>query len=175
MNSQNMPRPSTSPNEPADQKKPGAMGEHPVAVGIGAIGTGAAVGAAGGAVAGPIGVVAGAAVGAVVGGLAGKAVGEAINPQEETEHWRNQHAHGPYAKSGMAYDEYAPAYRYGWESFGRLGKNGQQFESLEQDLGRGWDKAKGQSKLGWDQAKSATRDAWERVKTTAHTQPRSAT
>lgn len=155
--------------------KPGPLGEHPVGVGLGAVGTGAAAGAAGGAIGGPVGAVAGAAIGAVVGGLAGKAAAEAINPTIETKYWRDHHASGPYSKAALGYDEYAPAYRYGWESFGRLGASEGSFESIEGDLGKGWDKAKGQSKLGWDEAKSATRDAWDRVKRTAHSAVRSAT
>ena len=61
----------------------GEKGAHPVGVGLGAAGAGAA-GAAIGSVVGPAGTAAGAVVGAVVGavagGLAGKGVAEAIDP-----------------------------------------------------------------------------------------------
>ena len=60
-----------------------------------------------------------------------------------------------------AYDEYAPAYRYGWES--RSKYQGRKFDEVESDLGRDWDRAKGRSRLGWENAKQATRDAWHRV------------
>jgi hypothetical protein len=143
--------------------KPGVLGAHPVGVGIGAVGVGAAAGAAGGAVAGPIGAVAGAAVGAVVGGLAGSATAEALDPTMETKYWRETYSTRPYANTALGYDEYAPAYQYGWESFDTRGGSGKTFESVEADLGRGWDKAKGTSKLGWDKAKAATHDAWDRV------------
>jgi len=146
--------------------KTGAMGAHPVGVGLGAIGAGAAAGAAGGMIAGPLGAVAGAVGGAVVGGLAGKAAAESINPTVETKYWQESHSSRPYAIPTLGYEEFAPAYRYGWESFGRRGY-GQTFEGLENDLGRGWDKAKGSSHLAWDQAKSATRDAWDRVEQAA--------
>jgi hypothetical protein len=154
MNEQNM-------NNPAP--KAGVLGSHPVGVGLGAVGTGAVAGAVGGAIGGPVGAVVGAAAGAVVGGLAGKATAEVVNPTVETKYWQESHASGPYGATGSSYEEYAPAYRYGWESFDRRGRQGGTFESMEADLGRGWDGVKGGSRLAWDQAKSATRDAWHRV------------
>jgi hypothetical protein len=95
--------------------------------------------------------------------LAGKVVAETINPTVETKHWRESHAGRPYAHTSFGYEEYAPAYRYGWENFGRCGGNGTTFDSVEADLERGWDQARGTSRLPWAQAKAATRDAWDRV------------
>ena len=144
------------------------LGSHPVGVGLGAVGVGAAAGAAGGAIAGPVGAVAGAAVGAVVGGMAGGAAAQALDPNVESKFWRETHPSKPYANSGYGYDEYAPAYRYGWESFGQHGTQGKTFEHVEQDLAHGWDQAKGTSRLTWDKAKEATREAWNRVKLAMH-------
>lgn len=158
---------TNSPVNPNPDANPdlitGTTGSHPVGTGLGAIGAGAAAGAAGGIIAGPIGAVAGAAIGAVVGGLAGKAAAEAVNPTIETKFWLESYSTRPYSKNGFQYEEYAPAYRYGWESYGRHGGKGQKFESIEADLGRGWDQAKGSSRLAWDQAREASRDAWNRV------------
>ncbi|MBS0195490.1 MAG: hypothetical protein JSR77_01905 [Planctomycetes bacterium] len=163
MNEQN-----TNATKPADRdankdQKPGALGAHPVGTTLGAVGAGAAAGAAGGAIAGPIGAVAGAAVGAVVGGLAGNAVAESINPTIENKYWQDAYATRPYASINHTYEEFAPAYRYGWESYGRRGHQAGTFETVENEMSRGWDKAKGASHLSWDQAKAATRDAWQRV------------
>jgi hypothetical protein len=141
----------------------GSPRAHPVGVGVGAIGAGAAVGAAGGMIAGPLGAAAGAAIGAVVGGLAGKAAAEAVNPTVETKYWQENYPSRPYAQPNAGYDEFAPAYRYGWESVDRRGKEGQTFESVEADLQRGWEQARGTSRLAWDKAKEASRDAWNRV------------
>lgn len=141
----------------------GTPGSHPIGTTVGAVATGAAAGAAGGALGGPVGAVAGAAVGAVVGGLAGKAAGEALNPTIEAKYWQENYSTRPYAQAAVGYDQYAPAYRYGWESYSRRGADGRTFESIEADLARGWDNAKGESRLAWDQAKVATRDAWARV------------
>jgi len=150
-------------NTPAAQRtddKPDVLGEHPVGTGLGAIGAGAAAGALGGAVAGPVGAVAGAVVGAVAGGVMGNAAAEAVNPTEDTDYWRKQHAVGPHARDGARFEEYAPAYRYGTESYRRLGAKGQSFDSVEADLGRGWNAARDGSPLAWGQARQACRDAW---------------
>src|SRR5438128_8729789 len=76
-----------------------APGAHPVGVGVGALGAGAA-GALIGAVAGPAGIVVGAAVGAVAGGLAGKGVAEAVNPTAEDAYWRGEYRNRPYYDEG---------------------------------------------------------------------------
>lgn len=160
-----------NPTAPARDANPdpitGTPGAHPVGTGLGAIGVGAAAGAAGGAVAGPVGAAVGAVAGAVVGGLAGKAAAEAVNPTVEIKYWRENHASRSYADPAVAFDDYAPAYRYGWESYARHAGNGKTFDNVESDLNRGWDQARGASRLGWDKAKEATREAWNRVGQTA--------
>ena len=138
----------------------GAPGSHPVGTGIGAAGAGAA-GAAIGAVAGPVGAAVGAVVGAVAGGLAGKSAAEGINPTAEDAYWRENYQARPYYSSDYSYDDYSPAYRYGYESRSRY--PGKQYGDVENDLSSGWDRFKGKSRLGWEKAKLATRDAWDRV------------
>lgn len=150
-------------DEPDANRDPlsGAAGAHPIGTGVGALAGGAAAGAAIGTVAGPIGTAVGAAVGAVVGGLAGKGVAEAVNPTAEHEYWRSNYANRPYADQNAPYDEYGPAYQYGWESSQKY--KGRQFSEVESDLSSGWDRAKGKSALGWEKAKDAVRDSWDRV------------
>lgn len=138
----------------------GAPGAHPVGVGVGAAG-GAAAGAAVGSLGGPVGTVVGAAVGGVAGGLAGKSVAEQVNPTLEDAYWRDNYRSRPYVEAGHSYDEYRPAYRYGWESYAR--HPGRRFDEVEGDLERDWERAKGSSRLTWDKAREATRDAWHRV------------
>jgi hypothetical protein len=103
----------------------------------------------------------GAAVGGIAGGLAGKSVAEQVNPTLEDTYWRENYGSRPYMESGRKYEEYQPAYRYGWESYGRY--PGRRFDDVERDLERDWEHAKGSSKLTWDKAKHATKDAWHRV------------
>lgn len=140
----------------------GEPGAHPVGVAGGASG-GALAGAAIGAIGGPIGAAVGGAIGAVAGGLAGKGVAESVNPTEEDGYWRENHASRPYVQSGRKYDDYSPAYKYGWESAARPEYQGRQFDDVETDLSRGWDKARGGTRSEWNDMKAATRDAFERV------------
>ncbi len=139
----------------------GAPGAHPVGTGVGATG-GAAAGAALGAVGGPAGMVVGAAIGGIAGGLAGKGVAEGMDPTVEDAYWRDNHTKASYYDRNLSYDDdYAPAYRYGYES--RAKHADRKFEDIENDLSAGWDRTKGKSRLGWEKAKMATRDAWHHV------------
>lgn len=147
----------------------GTAGSHPVGTGLGAVAGGAiggvAVGAAVGTIAGPVGTVVGAAAGAiggaVAGGIAGKELAEDINPTTEHGFWRSTYASRPYVSKDRAYEEYAPAFQFGWESRSRY--VGRTFEDSEPHLAREWPRHQGISKLPWSDAKHAARDAWERV------------
>jgi hypothetical protein len=141
----------------------GEKGAHPVGTGVGAAAAGAAAGAAGGAMAGPAGAAVGAVIGAVAGGLAGKGVAESIDPTVETTYWRENYTSRPYYEKGHSFDEYEPAYRYGWETRSKYADRS--FDEVETDLGRDWDRVRGHSKMHWDKAKHATRDAWDRLGT----------
>jgi phage tail tape-measure protein len=110
----------------------GEPGAHPIGVGAGAA-AGGATGAAVGMIGGPIGAAVGAAIGAVTGGLAGKGVAEAIDPTAEDAYWRENHSRQPYAKD-RSYDEYAPAYRTGYEGASRHFTPGTRFEDAESKL-----------------------------------------
>lgn len=138
----------------------GAAGSHPVGTGVGAA-AGAVAGAAAGSVVGPAGTVAGAVIGGVAGGLAGKGAAEYFDPTAEDAYWRDNYSSRPYVNTGESYEDYGPAYKYGWES--RQQHAGRSFGDAEKDLAVGWERTKGTSKLGWEQAKNATRDAWHRV------------
>ena len=143
----------------------GEPGAHPVGTGLGAVAGGMAAGAAVGTMAGPVGTVAGAAVGAVVGGLAGKAAAEAIDPTVEDAYWREHYTSEPYYASGTTFDDYAPAYRTGYE--GRAVPGVRTFEEVERDLERKYNESKGASRLRWDQARPAARAAWHRDRTSS--------
>lgn len=155
-----------SENRDPITKSPGA---HPVGTGVGAAaggvaGTaigGAIAGAAGGSAAGPIGTAVGLVAGAVVGGLAGKGVAEKIDPTAEDAYWREYHRNEPYYVAGTSYDDYAPAYRTGYEGYGRY--SGRSFDEVESNLQSEYEQNRGRSQLGWDRAKHATRAAWNRV------------
>lgn len=140
----------------------GTPGAHPVGVGIGTAAGGAAAGAAAGAVAGPVGAVAGAVVGGLIGGLAGKGVAESMNPTVEDAYWREAHADEPYYDQAYAYEDYAPAYRTGYEGASRYAA-ASSFTDAEPKLRDDYLRNRGASALEWDTARSATRSAWDRV------------
>jgi hypothetical protein len=150
----------------------GEPGAHPVGVGagtavggavagaaIGAAASAAAAGAATGSVAGPIGTVVGTVAGGVAGAFAGKAIAEKVNPTEEDAYWRGNYHARPYVTKGATYEEYEPAYRYGWES--RSQYTGQRFDDVEGQLQSDWNRSK--CNLTWDKARPAVRDAWDRI------------
>jgi hypothetical protein len=61
----------------------------------------------------------------------------------------------------LSYDDYAPAYRYGAESYSKYPDRS--FDDVEPELSRDWSSARGRSSLEWEHAKHASRDAWHRV------------
>jgi hypothetical protein len=139
----------------------GEPGSHPVGTGVGAAAGGLAAGAALGAVAGPVGAAVGAVAGAVAGGYGGKAAAEAIDPTAEETYWEQNYASRPYVQEGSSYEEYRPAYQYGWESRRRFGS--ERFDEVEPELARDWEHRRSDSSLSWDKAKHAVRDAWDRI------------
>ena len=65
----------------------------------------------------------------------------------------------PYRQEGEAYDDYRPAYRYGTYARGLYSDRAWD-DSLASDLERGWDRARGGSRLTWERAKHAVADAF---------------
>ena len=141
--------------------KAGSFGEQPAGTGLGAAVGGVAVGALTGSFAGPVGAAVGAAIGAVAGGLAGRGIADAIDTAAEEGYWRDNFSSRPYVKGGSNFEDYGPAYRFGVDSYARLGDHS--FEQAEPELEREWERAKGGSHLSWASAKAATRDAWQHV------------
>jgi hypothetical protein len=79
----------------------------------------------------------------------------------EDKHWRDQYKRESYFSADHTYDDYAPAYRVGYEGAGRYA--GRKFDEVETDLRRDYDSLRGTSKLNWEKAKSAARAAWDRI------------
>lgn len=134
---------------------------------------GRAKGAAiGGAIGHAIGVGTDVVVGAAAGGIAaGKSaarkIAELVNPTAEHEFWREEFANRPYFTLRTPYEQYGPAYQYGWESYVKHNLEVKTFKDVEPQLGRDWESRRGQSKLSWTLAKGAARDAWQRVEKAA--------
>ena len=81
--------------------------------------------------------------------------------EQQASYWRDQFQNEPYVTKGQKFDEYAPAYRTGYE--GRSQYAGQRFDDVEKDLKRDYETNRGDSTLGWDKAKQACRAAWDRA------------
>ena len=84
-----------------------------------------------------------------------------MNPTEEDSYWRGRYNQEAYYQQGRAYDDYAAAYRTGYEARAEL--SGQSFDQAEQDLQARYALARGTSTLEWLQARPATLAAWNRV------------
>ena len=81
--------------------------------------------------------------------------------EQQASYWRDQYRNEPYVTKDQKYDEYAPAYRTGYE--GRSQYAGQRFDDVESNLKRDYENNRGTSPLGWDKAKQACRAAWDRA------------
>jgi hypothetical protein len=150
--------------------KMSAPGATPAGVGEAAGRTkGAAIGDA---IGHAFGVGADAVVGAVEGGIAvgkntaGK-IGGLARQGDEHEYWRNAFTNRPYYTRGTPYEQYGPAFQYGWESYAKHNQWVKTFEDVEPQLARDWESRRQQSKLSWTHAKCAVRDAWHRAEEAA--------
>ncbi len=88
-------------------------------------------------------------------------------PSIERAYWRANHDSRPYTQAGLTYEDYQPAYEYGWRFYTTIGDE-TPFERMELEMQRGWDRVKGASRLAWDQARGACKDAWDRVQLITH-------
>ena len=81
---------------------------------------------------------------------------------EEDAYWRENFARRPYA-SGRQYEEYRPAFKYGYES--GTHHMGRGWNEVESDLRTGWDRFEGKGPGGaaWENVKDAVKDAWHRI------------
>ncbi len=137
-----------------------APGSHPTGTGIGSA-SGAAAGAALGAIGGPVGALIGGIAGAITGAGVGHGIGEYVDPTEEEAYWRSNYNKRDYYKQGKSYDEYEPAYAYGYSAY--RSKPDSDFDSMEGELASSWRDRRGSSKLEWNDARPAVRDAWSRI------------
>jgi hypothetical protein len=134
--------------------------EHRAGVVVGAV-SGSVMGALAGASAGPMGAATGAALGGVIGGAVGHSAAKSVDATMENNHWEEAFKSAPYADPSLKYADYAPAYRFGWESYDRYA--GRNFDDIQFELMHDWDAHRSDSPLTWEKAKAATRDAWDRV------------
>lgn len=80
--------------------------------------------------------------------------------QAQDAFWAQAHARENYFRTGLVYEDYAPAYCVGY--VGRA-QYGGEFEDAEKSLLANWLRIKGDSRLGLDEARMAIRAAWDRA------------
>lgn len=134
--------------------------DHSIGAGAGAV-AGAVAGAAVGSVAGPVGTMVGAIAGGVAGAKAGDAIAEAVNPTVYDAYFQRRYRDMPYYSTGREWRDYQPAYRYGYDAYGRY--RGHRFEEVEDRLERDWEHVRGRSRLAWAEARDAVRDGWRHL------------
>ena len=86
--------------------------------------------------------------------------------KDENTFWQNKFQHEGYFQNGMTWDDYEPAYRYGFESHNKW--HGRKWDDVEHDMGSEWDKMKAKSRLKWEHAKFAVKAVWDRMENKMH-------
>ena len=84
-----------------------------------------------------------------------------MNPTAEDAYWRKSYISEPYHNSKYSYDDYAPAYKLGYEN--RAKYKDQSWDQSQDAMRNDWERSKGSSRLAWDDAKHASKAAWHRV------------
>jgi hypothetical protein len=87
--------------------------------------------------------------------------GTNMTMDEYRTNWRN-HYQKNFGNSGMKYEQYEPAYQYGYDLYGDKRYNNWDWNRLEPEARKTWEQRYPGS--AWDKAKSAVRYAWESVK-----------
>ncbi len=82
-----------------------------------------------------------------------------LNRDQYDNHFRNNYRSAAYHNPERSWDDYSPAYEYGYASKTGAHRD-RDFNEVENDLERGWDKTKANSRLAWSEAKEAVRDGW---------------
>jgi hypothetical protein len=85
--------------------------------------------------------------------------------EAQEAHWAANYSTRPYAQTGAAYEDYAPAYLYGIYWYHSNPES--LFDASEAELSTGWDAARGDSPLDWPKAKPAVEEAWYQVRNLA--------
>ena len=94
--------------------------------------------------------------------LQGTATGTRTDLDDDT-YYRNDWQTN-YASLGGTYDDYAPAYRYGYEMRRDPRYQGRDWDAVESDLRSDWDTRYGSSGAStWERMKAAVRSGWNRI------------
>jgi hypothetical protein len=78
--------------------------------------------------------------------------------QAHDAYWQEAHRHENYYRTGLDYEDYAPAYCVGYAGFAQYGGD---FDDAEKSMISNWMRIKGDSRLSLDEARMAIRAAWD--------------
>lgn len=133
---------------------------HILGAGSAALAGGAAGAAIGAVVAGPAGLAIGAAAGGALGAVLGNQASEHADRRSDLGHFEQIYRKMPYYVDGRDWHDYAPAYRYGLDSWDQ--HRGHPLDTLESQLQGGWESAhRFGSRLDWAHARPAVAHAWQ--------------
>jgi hypothetical protein len=108
--------------------------------------------------------VSGIAAGVIAGAVAGSG---GPDPQSQHAYWRQHFRELQTLGSSGTYEDYAPAFEYGWESRSACEAKASQapadFEEAEATLQEQWQQRPVAAALPWNMAREAVRAAWEKV------------
>ena len=134
--------------------------DHILGTGSAALAGGAAGAAIGAVMGGPAGLAVGAAAGGALGAVLGNRASEEVDTRSDLGHFQQIYHTMPYYADGHDWHDYAPAYRYGLDSWEQ--HRGSEMESMESQLRGGWEAAHGfGSRLAWQDARPAVEHAWQ--------------
>ena len=94
------------------------------------------------------------------GARAAMRVGDVPYPDTETDYWRGIYSSEPYFQGGRRFEDYAPAYEFGWAGYSAYGTD---VDIADRLMASDWEQRKGISSLSWDEARPASRAAWRRA------------
>ena len=83
------------------------------------------------------------------------------DPAEQEAYWRGLHDQQPFADKTRPYEDYAHAYRTGYESLFKYA--GKKYEDIEDDIALNYEKSRPESALPWDSARPAVKSVWDRL------------
>ncbi len=111
----------------------------------------------------------GGVAGAVAGAYGGRQIADAIYPPEEEQYWREHHGEEEWAEKDSSYEQYAPAYRSGYEAFSKYPGKG--YEEVEPEIEREYEQSDANRVVSWARARPALKAAWRRASGMAGTRP----
>lgn len=129
--------------------------------------SGVLAGAAIGSVGGPIGTIIGGVAGAVSGWWAGRSISEAAQKftGDDDTHFRKSYEGSSAKLADRSYDDVRPAYQLGHLASQNPDYADRDFDAVEGDLQRGWNKDVSSKHGEWDSVKGYARESYQRGRT----------